>query len=316
MNFHPTTYTAPSGRFVSTQGFSVGENYEGLQSVFNPGIIDIYRGSYQKDLAFRYESSEWCAALSKYSCRVSSSDFDDYARVILSLAEHVGNNKVHCALGPLRGAAKPCVTTEVMNRGAVEYSYFDFQAGSQIDSRQRVIQNLKPILLARDPEESIYRINITDTACGGQGINALVGILKEIKAETPSFQHQQWNLDLNLLHAGDANLANIENVRKLSEAGSFDIQLNRYPVPNLIVEDYDPALAVDILSDGKTFSFKPCAKPGKFLYQDGNDVFIVESENCYLTIEEFLSQSVTEEMLTQPRLQQAGNIWSEYQNKA
>jgi hypothetical protein len=216
----------------------------------------------------------------------------------------------------LRGAAKPCVLVEVMNKGSVQYDFFDFQRGSDPQNHGRIISDLKEILEARDPERENFRINVTDTAHGGQGINALVSALKEIKEGTNAFKKQIWNLDVHLLHTDEAKLSNILKVLGLQDSGLFQINLGLHQVPNLIFEDYDPALAVEMKGSHGRFLFKPCARPGRMLFRKNDEVFVIETDNTSLMLEEFLAESITANLLTSHTRVPAQDVWADYQNKA
>lgn len=319
MTFNSTTYTAPSGSFIAPQGFQIGEAYQAdtYRPIYNPAVLDRYTSSFEVNRTIPLGSDEWYSALSKYSCKVSDSDFSNYAGRLVELTEHTLQTAPQCLLGPLRGAAKPCVTTEVMSKGKFSYDFFNFQAGSQKENHGRIKTDLTNILKQRDPGAGEYRINVTDTARGGYGINALVELLREIREGNAQFNHQRWILDINLLHDESANtdIGNIQRVLSFSQRGKMDIQLNRYPVSSLIVEDYDPALAVELVSDGKTHRFKPCARAGAFLYEIDKTVHVVETEDCYRTLESFYSKSITEYLLASPRHEQDGVVWQEYQQK-
>jgi hypothetical protein len=319
MTFNSTTYTAPSGSFVATEGFRIGELYNAgtYRPIYNPAVLDPYTASYAVNRVIPLGSDEWYSALSKFSCKVSESDFSNYAGRLVELTEHTLEAAPQCLLGPLRGAAKPCVTTEVMSKGKFSYDYFNFQAGSQKENHSRIITDLTTILKQCDPGVGEYRINVTDTARGGHGINALVELLRDIREGNAQFRRQHWLLDLNLLHDESANtdIGNIQRVLSLAQCGKFDVQLHRYPVSSLIVEDYDPALAVELVSDGQTHRFKPCARGGAFLYETNKEVRIIETEDCYRTLEWFYSDSITKYLLTSPRHEQDGDVWREYQQK-
>jgi hypothetical protein len=318
MTFSTTTFTAPSGLFVSTTGYQYGETVSGaFLPIYNPGVLPRYAGSYETKKSFEFGSDEWSAAVRKYSTPVTAEDFDSYGGKLVELTSHILSFEPHCSLGPLRGAAKPCVTAEVMSRGECAYEFFNFQENSNRDTHPRIIKDLTEILLRRDPGQEIYRINVTDTSRGGQGINNLVQLMTELKSTVPEFKHQRWQLDLNLLHdtSKNTNLYNIEGVRGFGREGSFDLQLNRYVVPSLIVEDFDPALAFKMERDGERHIFKPCAVPGDFLYQVGSEIRLIHSENCYLTFEELYSRSITEFLTTDPEREQVGVVWNEFQQK-
>ena len=318
MTFSTHTFTAPSGAFVSVAGYLAGETVVGsFVPVYNPTVLDKYAASYGTEKSFAVGSDEWSAAVRKYSTRVTATDFDHYGAKLVELTNHVVSLNPHCSLGPLRGSAKPCVMAEVMSRGGCQYEFFNFQGNSVQATHPRIIADLEEILKRRDPGEEVYRINVTDAGRGGNGINNLVSLLGVVKESVPEFQHQKWVLDLNLVHdqASKAHVANIERVRKKTATG-FEVCLHRYPVPSLIVEDFDPALAFSLEWDGQRQIFKPCSVPGQFLYQTGNEVHLIQSDNSYLAFEELYSRAITEHLTKAPDLQQIGVVWQEYQDKS
>jgi len=319
MNFLSTTYMAPSGSFTQIQDAEEDLGCSGIyRPIYNPAVLDRYTSSFEVAKTIPYQSDEWFSALSKFPCRVAESEFDCYAGKLVELTEHTLEASPNCLLAPLRGAAKPCAIAEVMSRGQVLYDYFNFQAGSDTRNQPRIKNELITILRQRDPGTSTFRINITDTARGGQGINALVSMIRDIREADAQFNNQQWILDLNLFHdlSSHTNIDNIEAVRRrFSLPGKIAINVNRYPVDSLIVEDYDPALAVKLEADGKVFRFKPCAVAGSFLYRTGNEVRIIESQDCYQTFEKLYSDSLTQFLLTSPKHEQDGVVWQDYQQK-
>jgi hypothetical protein len=284
--------------------------------IYNPGLLDQHTASYQEIISIKDGRSEWLDQLSRFRCKTAESDFFDYGARMIQLADHLNGAKPDCSLGPLRGASKPCVLAEVMTKGAVTYDFFNFRANSDAANHPRIRADLEEIIRLRDPEENDYRINITDVVRGGQGINNLIGFLKEIKS-APRYQKQRWILDLNLIHDSSPNthLDRINSVQSGHLPGAFEINLQRYQVPNLIVEDYDEALAVELFFDGRYHRFKPCTLPGQFLYRVGDDLRLIETEDCYKTFEVLYSTAITQGLLTSPDHAQAGYVWNEYQNK-
>jgi len=208
------------------------------------------------------------------------------------------------------------VIAEVMTKGAVEYDFFNFQANSETKNHARIRSDLQRIIGLRDPQAEEYRINITDVVRGGYGINKLVAFLGEIKCGS-RYANQKWVLDLNLVHDDSPNtdLSRILSVQRLGVPDKFEINLHRYTVPNLIVEDYDEALAVELFTDGQRHRFKPCAVPGRFLYRVGDDVRLIETDDSYKTFENLYSKAITETLIYSSAYKQAGVVWNEYQNK-
>ncbi len=284
--------------------------------IYNPALLDRHTASYQETFSIKDGRSEWLNQLAKFPCRTAESDFSDYGRRMIQLAEHIQEAIPACSLGPLRGASKPCVLAEVMTKGAVSYDFFNFRANSDKANHTRIRTDLEKIIRLRDPGESDYRINITDVVRGGQGINNLVSFLNELKS-TPRYQKQRWILDLNLIHDNSPNthLDRINSVRSNHVPGIFEINVYRYEVPNLIVEDYDEALAVELFFDGRYHRFKPCAVPGQFLYRMDEEIRLIETQDSYQTFEVLYSTAITNELRTSPYHQQAGVVWNEFQIK-
>lgn len=316
MSIESSLFIAPSGHFVSPKGYCEGAELNGdYTQIYNPGVLENQRGQHEVTESFEFGSDEWFTSLSKFECQVNNSDFDTYGDQMVSLTDHIQTSEPHCSLGPVRGGAKPCALVEVMSRGACEYDYFNYQCGSHTENRQRVIGDLKPILLDRDPGQEMYRINVTDTAKGGYGINALISILKEIKEGSPDFRKQQWQLGVNLLHTSEADAKYIDEILKAQVPASFLIDLKKFEVPNLIFEDYDPALSFRVETNGGRYDFKPCAEPGQMLLRKGDDAFVVETENTSLMLNEFLSERITESLVTSSDHHQIGDVWADYQSK-
>ena len=178
-------------------------------------------------------------------------ELDVYGQTCIKLARDVASVDSHLRLGPLRGAARPCLMVEVMTSSSVDFEFFNYKAGCQPENANRVKDLLYPILRDSDAHEGIYRIQVVDTAVGGYGINALTNYLWDIKNAHGQFKKQKWDLDYRIIHATDdrTNVNRIKQVRDRAVAGVFDVNLERYVVTDLMVEDSESALGLEIVGD-------------------------------------------------------------------
>ena len=309
-----TNTLAPSGAFCAQPPAPNGGVNQPESYIYNPGVLEHHRGSYtieERDA----KATSWIAE-SKKTPLIAQADVNAYGQTCIQLAQDLANADGNLRLGPLRGAVRPCLLMDAMTQGAGDFTFFNYKAGCQPENAERVKADLYPILAAANPHQETYKIQVVDTAIGGHGINALTQYLRELK-ERNEFRNQKWVLDLRIIHANDAqtDIGNIERARSHFVAGGFEIQLQRYVVPDLIVEDYEAALGLDITSDHGKFLVKQSYKPGQFLLKGDDGTRLVKSEALVVTFDELFSQSITDEMLHNQNLNQVGVVWNDYQQK-
>lgn len=314
----PIVTSAPSGEFRRVEyGFS-GSQSVGYSDypVFNPAVLDNYRGSYEaipiESKAFNWLSD--CQSNSRW--QVAQSAIDEYADVAVRLTENLQAVPSDCRLGPLRGAARPCLLTEIMSQGSASFDFFNFQQGSAGTRDSEIRYELLDVLEKRDPQAETYRIQIVDTAIGGQGINKLVDLLNDIHEEHSSFRNQNWMLDINLLHPtnGRQDIANINRVQRY-QTSNLNIDLKRYPVADLVVEDWDEAIGFTLEREGQRFIAKPSIHPGRFLLKKQGCMYVVDSADLSRTFDELFSEAITTSLLSDPNRELVRVVWDEYQSK-
>lgn len=313
-----TTSMAASGEFVRSYGHAEPQISEGeFLPVYNPAVLEPLRDSYQFVKSAEQSEKvieEFRQCLDSHKRVVSMDDIARYGEMLPDLAGKIRSREAHCLLGPLRGASRPCATVEVMTRQNVQYHYFNYQNHTNNERRVQIISDLTSILMECDPGKESFDILITDTAVGGYGINNLAELLRSIQVGTAQFRNQKWNLQYFVLHAQSPgeNLNRIKQVKSLhSIPGAFEVSLEDYQVPSLVIEDYDPALA--IMFEGKVV--KPCPKPGKFLLKQEGMVHVVETENAQLTFDELFAIGATDELIHSAHFEQIGSVWNEYTAK-
>lgn len=312
-----TLNTAASGLFSPVPVLNFVQNGESrLADVYNPGVFEYQRGSYRL-IDDEKKVSNWVnTSTGEKKWEINSGHIDSYADATVKLASDLVLAEADCRLAPLRGAARPSMLVEIMSNGSVQFEFFNFKQGSSGNRDAEIRRDLIRILRERDPHTQLYRLQIIDTAVGGQGINKLVSLLKAIHAEESDFRKQHWSVDVRLLHPtnGHENVPHMEAAERKSD-DRFKVLLTRYPVPDLIVEDYDEALGFTIEQEGVHYVAKPSFVPGRFLLRAGTEMSLVESEDLYRTFDELISSAITDSLLTDANRQLVKVIWKEFMTK-
>jgi hypothetical protein len=325
MSINLTSTYAPSGAFCPNPHFWTPGSYAPAAEaaaagaagfrIYNPGVLACYRDS------FSTQEIETKAITLLTQCEkipiIEQAQLDVYGATCVQLSKDLHSLDSHLRLGPLRGAARPCLLLNTMNSGSVFYTFFDYKAGCQPQKANRVKEELYPIIAAADPQDAIYRIQVVDTAVGGYGINALKQYLWEIKDSYTQFRNQKWELDFRIIHATDdrTDIGNIERVKSNSQAGVFECSLNRYVVDDLIMDDCEGASGFEVETSNGRHLLKQSYKPGRFLLKSPDGARLVQSAALVTTFDELFSKSITEEMTTSPDLKQVGVVWQDYELK-
>ena len=174
--FCPNPHCGPPGSYAPAPEAAAAE--EAGFRIYNPGVLARYRDS------FTAQGIETKAITLLTDCEkipvIEQAQIDAYGATCVQLSKDLYSVDSHLRLGPLRGAARPCLLLNTMNSGSVDYTFFNYKTGCQPQNANRVKEELYPIIAAADPQQSIYRIQIVDTAVGGYGINALKQYLQEM----------------------------------------------------------------------------------------------------------------------------------------
>lgn len=282
----------------------------GNPRVFNPAVRDQLRNSYTFE---SIDAKEAKSLEDRDKLKiVDEAIIAAYGKECIQGAKDLSLVHSHLRLGPLRGAARPCLLLDAMTAGSKKYTFFNYKAGCQPANAGRVKEDLYRILCDADPRDAIYRIQIVDTAIGGQGIRALRRYLREVKDAHARFRKQKWELDLRIFHGtgADTNVNNIRRVETDSSSGDFVIKLRRYVVPDLIVERYDAALGVRIDKNAGQYRIRQSYEPGNFILESSQGFRLVRSDALVVTFDELFTNSITEEMLTSSDFEQVGEVWN------
>jgi hypothetical protein len=316
MSFSTLTIAA-SGEFMSTAAKPNDAIIFPVDPIFNPGVLDHLRCSYEVN-ADESRVANWVnTSTGDKKWEINADHIDSYADTAVKLAAAVTATGAACRLAPLRGAARPCMLVEVMSHGNIEFEFFNFRQGSLRQRDAEIRSELMAILQRKDLGQELYTIQIVDTAIGGQGIVALVDLLKNLHDRQAGFSNQSWIIDIHLLHPsnGHENVNRMDSViRRTSDR--FQVIMNRYPVPDLIVEDYDEALGFTLEREGSTYVAKPSVVAGRFLLKKDGVLHLIESEDLSRTFDEFMCEAVTNSLLTDPNRALVSVVWQDYVSKS
>jgi hypothetical protein len=302
------TFTiAPSGQFVSTQSYAQGTATDGFSDLWNPGVFEHLRDSFQLE-AYEPLTSAIGDFLRAEHKVIKQSDFDRYGEVLIRLAATVSSQSANLNLGLLRGAFRPCVIVEVMTRADVGYDFLDYTQHTERGAE--IVPKLLEALVKSDPGKEDFRLQITDTAIGGFGATHIAEMLIGIKESAPALRTQRWKVFLNLLHdrRDGTNTGKMRHIEKLS-TDSIEFNVSLFEVPDLITEDYDGGLGLKL--DGKIL--KPCHEPGAFVLQSADGISLINSNDLRLTFDQLFTQSVTDGLVTSPHYNQVGDIWNRWE---
>lgn len=312
-----TLTTSPSGEFAPIAAKRIDPIILSSEPIFNPGVLVHLRGSFELN-ADESRISNWInTSTGDKKWEINAEHIDSYADTAVKLAAAVTATAAACRLAPLRGAARPCMLVEVMSCGNVEFEFFNFRQGSSRQRYSEIRSELLAILQRKDPGQELYRIQVVDTAIGGNGIVALVDLLKALHDGRADFAKQAWVVDIHLLHPtnGHENVNRMDSVIRQT-TDRFQVMMNRYPVPDLIVEDYDEALGFTLEREGSTYLAKPSVVAGRFLLKTNGVLSLIESEDLSRTFDEFMCEAVTNSLLTDPNRELVSVVWQDYVSKS
>ncbi len=301
------TFTLPLGSIGASGEFIDQKNPDSaliaVPPIWNPGVYDNLRNSH-RILTCEPLNNPITEILQSEYPQVWQMQFDGYGEVFVELAQSVVKQKAHLNLGLLRGAYRPCIFVEVMTRGEIRYEFVNYTQHTEREAE--IVKHLNVLLGQYDPQTAEFRIQVTDTAVGGDGGQHLARMLRGIKTSNRRFQHQRWTIMLNLVHDLQER-ANPDNMRAIvrENRSSIRFEVTLHKVPNLLTEDYDAGLGLKF----DRGIVNPFDESGKLLLNSDTGVSLIESDNMRLTFDQFFSGSVTEVLLTSPEYRQISDIW-------
>ena len=312
---------APSGAFGSTDYANllpVPVPIEALSPrtdiTFNPGVLEIYRGSYTQTSAIQLPE-KLVHDLKAQDHIITEAALMDYAKVMRFLCAELLAHPSDCNLAPLRGARLPSLLVETMTASAVTFEPLDYHNGANRvrAGEQKLREDIRKILKKKNRRFDTFLLSVVDVVEGGYGMEALVDVLKEIKDADGDFSAQHWLIRLQLLHATPLNPRLVALNHRYDDG--ITVIAVFHPVMDTLVEDFDDALGFALETGAGYKYLKPCARGGRFLYRGPEGLAVVESEDLFLAIQEFAAQAVTLDLITDPSKTMVANRWDDYTRK-
>ncbi len=303
-----TLNVSESGSFLPVSGFN-------SPRVFNPGVFEDRRNSYQTSDKQEDIASWRRQNAGKKKWKFTTEEIDAYAQAAVKLTAAVSAFEVPCRLAPLRGAARPCMLVEVMSGGTVRFEYFDFRNRSNGLRHNEIVKDLTAILNQTNPHSELFQIQIIDTAKGGYGITTLIGLLREVHDSIQAFRNQYWSLAVHLLHPPNSkqNIDKIYSARLNCSSKFMVAEIQLYPVPNVVGEDFDEASDFDFERRGDLFIPTPRVVGGDFILESKQGEQLVKTDNVFLTFDEFFSEAITDVLLRDKNRALAEIVWRKIQ---
>lgn len=162
-----------------------------------------------------------------------------YADKLLEVSRKVKELGYDVVLCPLRGARMAGLTSELVTQSKL-YRPFDGTDMAQKVNDERILKDLRRLILQELPPNEQRKIGVIDTASGGDSCRELTRLLKQLNCETK----ETWTVDFHLIHQegprpSRASMAYGHTTKTLQ------IDIRYYPVASLLVEDEPELLGYD-----------------------------------------------------------------------
>jgi hypothetical protein len=303
---HPNIY-APS----AAQICSYGSSNLGMQAqIYNPMKIpsvqvvsDLVDKSPIKSLSQFVD----CYKKSEVN-QINASDLATYAESLVEMAISIKQYPADCFICPLRGAFKPALQLQKMNvMGQMEF--LPFTRGSSGEFDDLILPAVRDIIKRHYAGERIFRINIIDTAKGGQGAKKLANLLRIVRSEYKTTD--LWLINFFLLHPPSADVANIETAA-LGSNEEITFHVHRHVVDDLLIEDWDAAIGVRVEYGVNYISIKNSLTSGRLILVENDSVSLVDSPEMCQYIDVLIANALSAEIVTHPDLQFYRNVYEDY----
>ncbi len=312
---------APSGAFCSPEHARVLSAPISIEALsyrtditFNPGVLEIYRGNYTQMPAV-VVPEKLVKDLAAKDHVITDQALADYSRAMRLLCAEFLAHPSDCNLAPLRGARLPSLLVETMTASTVTFAPLDYHNGANRvrAGEHKLREDIRAILHRTNRGSDTFLLSVVDVVEGGYGMEALVDVLEEIKGADSAFTTQHWLIRLQLLHSTPLNerllALNGRHGDRLTVIAIF------HHVLDALVEDFDDALGFALESAEGYKYLKPCVRGGRFLYRGPEGLAVVESEDLFVTIQEYAAQSVTLDLMSDPFATMVADRWNDYTKK-
>lgn len=248
------------------------------------------------------------------SAYIKVSEINKYADELIKLGTDLKSRPYDVLVCPLRGALKPTYYLKTMNVIDNEVNWLPFTGASNGNKDALIKEYLKEILNRYSPNNDLFTISVIDTAIGGQGINKLSEIIAKVKSS--NFAKSNWIVHFYILHPPPPK-TNIQNIESVNYKSKKDLQfvVHRFEVDNLIVEDWEPALGIEINFKGDTLEIKNSIQSGRLFLFNNDSVLVVDSDEMSKYVDVLIASKISEAIETHPGLKFVENVWQDYKFK-
>jgi hypothetical protein len=230
---------------------------------------------------------------------ITPDQLDNYADELVKIAQNLATRAIDVMVVPYRGGLTPNLHLQVMTFFKYPSLSLGFTAGSQERNHTNIEEELV-FKLETFTDRRALTIGITDTAIRGDGSLKLAHILKTAKRH---FAHQSWRVFFHLLHSPE-KYPTPPLAKEISNLSTGDLifEVDFHRVSSLLVEDWDAAIGLKAEWENGTCYYKTTTLGQVIVKLPDKSVAVLESPNLPVLINSFIAESVTNSMLTDPRL--------------
>jgi hypothetical protein len=200
-------------------------------------------------------------------------------------------------LCPLRGARMPGIQARTMSNNPQGFRAFDGTEMSQGNNDERILNELRSILLSANRRTGARKIGVFDTAKGGHSCATLARLLRKLADEVGG---RQWEINFHLIHPiRHIPSKAYEAAKYNSTEAKIDFTVQLYSVQDLLIEDEPSLLGYDKVEVGNYVMAKRFQENGEILYCEGDKVTRYKGllDETMLGI---IAKAITEELQTHP----------------
>jgi hypothetical protein len=243
------------------------------------------------------------------SAYIKVNDINKYADELIKLAATIKSSQYDMLICPLRGALKPTSYLKTMNAIDTEVQWLPFTGASSGKNDKEIKGYLKQIIGKNLGDKELFTISIIDTAIEGYGINKLTDLLIQLREFFPDSQN--WIIRFYIIHPSTANTVRIESVQRKSTS-NLQFIVHRSKVDSLLVEDWEPALGINIRFSGSSIEAKNGIQSGRIILKDNDSILVVDSDEMSKYVDVLIASKISEAMATHPDLKYVEDVWQDY----
>ena len=240
----------PSGQFLAAAAIPAPYSQSWDPWPIRSSTIEIYNPmphpSYVAEYSEKRLGMETVEARLRDARCVTDVELAEYSECLVEIATAIRRKgPPDCVIAPLRGALKPALLLKVIGDFKC-IEYLPFQDRSDTHRRKAMETALEAILKKRAPDRDVFRVFVVDTAIGGYGVQDLSAMIANVGSELgcPHLD-VQFHLLHDITRAPHDAVARIESIRRMN-TDMIRFTVWRHPVASLIVEDWDPALGIEL----------------------------------------------------------------------